>query len=346
MPDLITKIQGHAGRMTLNRPDALNAMTYEMCLEIERQLDLWERDDAVKIVILDAVGDKAFCAGGDIAKMYETAKAGDYDYGRKFWTDEYRLNAKLATSPKPIVSFLQGYTLGGGVGIGCHVPHRIVCETSKIGMPECAIGLIPDVGGSLLLARSPGRVGEYLGITAARMSAADAIWAGFADYFIPQDQWDACISALCETGDLSAIDVYVQVAGPSDLAALQPDIDRCFGGETLSDILNALRFDGSDFAENTMAKLTASPLAMASAVEVTHRVRTLDDIVAALDMEYRFTYRAASDGEFIEGIRAMIIDKDKQPKWQHRLDDRLTLAVSRMLRPLGKDKLDLTEGAQ
>jgi len=150
MSDLIVQVEGTAGRITLNRAKALNALTYEMCLEIEAALDLWEADPKVTVIILDAAGDRAFCSGGDITVMYETAKAGNFEYGRKFWTDEYRLNAKLATSPKPIVSFLHGFTMGGGVGLGCHVSHRVVCANSQIAMPECSIGLVPDVGGSLL----------------------------------------------------------------------------------------------------------------------------------------------------------------------------------------------------
>jgi enoyl-CoA hydratase len=137
--------------------------------------------------VIDAAGDKAFCAGGDIAEMYATGTAGDFDYGRRFWADEYRMNAKLFNFPKPVVTFLQGFTMGGGVGVGCHGSHRIVGDSSQIAMPECGIGLVPDVGGSLILARAPGRLGEYLGTTAARMGPGDAIHAGFADYYIPED---------------------------------------------------------------------------------------------------------------------------------------------------------------
>lgn len=160
MSDLIARKDGKAGRFTLNRPGALNALTYEMCLQIESYLGKWEADPDVEVILFEGAGERAFCAGGDITAMYKTAVAGDYDYGRQFWTDEYRLNAKLATSPKPIISFLHGFTMGGGVGLGCHLPHRIVCESSQIAMPECGIGLVPDVGGSLLLARAPGRFGE------------------------------------------------------------------------------------------------------------------------------------------------------------------------------------------
>jgi enoyl-CoA hydratase len=169
----------------LNRPAALNALTWEMCTPDRGRAGRLGRDDAVAMLVIDAAGEKAFCAGGDIAEMYATGTAGDFDYGRRFWADEYRMNAKLFNFPKPVATFLQGFTMGGGVGVGCHASHRIVCDTSRIAMPECGIGLVPDVGGSLILARAPGRLGEYLGVTAARMGPGDAIYAGFADYLVP-----------------------------------------------------------------------------------------------------------------------------------------------------------------
>ncbi len=344
MTDLITRVDAHAGRITLNRPDALNALTYQMCLDIEAALDGFEADPAITLILIDAAGDKAFCAGGDIAEMYRTAKAGNFEYGRQFWTDEYRLNAKLATSPKPIVSFLQGFTMGGGVGVGCHGSHRIVGESSKIAMPECGIGLVPDVGGSLILANAPGRVGEYLGTTTARMTAADAIWVGFADTFIPEDQWDAVKTALCDTGDVGLIAGFAADPGPAPLAAKLDDINRHFAGVTLPDILRSLSFEDTDFTRDALRRLRGpSPLAMAAAVELIHRNRGQTDIAKALDMEYRYTFRSASDGEFIEGIRALIIDKDKSPKWHHDLHDNMAMDAYKMLRPLGKDALDLSQ---
>ncbi|MEO0401416.1 MAG: enoyl-CoA hydratase/isomerase family protein, partial [Pseudomonadota bacterium] len=199
MTDISIRITGHAGHITLQRPQALNAMTYDMCTAIETALTTWRNDPAVSLIILDAEGERAFCSGGDIAELYATGTKGDYAYGQTFWADEYRLNHLIFHYPKPVVSFLQGFTMGGGVGIGCHGSHRIVGETSQIAMPECGIGLVPDVGGSLMLALAPGRLGEYLGTTAARMNASDAIFAGFADHFIAQTDWEAVKSALIET---------------------------------------------------------------------------------------------------------------------------------------------------
>lgn len=333
---------GKAGHITLDRPKALNALTYEMCLAIEDALDLWADDPDVAVLIIDAAGDKAFCAGGDIAEMYATGVAGDFSYGRRFWRDEYRLNAKLFRFPKPVVSFLQGFTMGGGVGIGCHASHRIVCENSQIAMPEVGIGLVPDVGGSLILANAPGRLGEYLGTTAARMGPGDAILAGFADYFVPIAEWPTLKKTLLETGDWAAVDAAAQESPVATMASAQAEIDRHFGGEALADIVRSLKADATEFTQNALRQLKRNaPLSMACAVEMIHRLRGSDSIERALELEYRFTHRAMEHGDFIEGIRAAIIDKDRSPNWRHDLDDPLDADMSKMLRPLGPDALTL-----
>ena len=341
MSEISIRKQGRAGRITLTRPKALNAVTYEMCLAIEEALDSWREDDEVALVIIDAEGDKAFSAGGDIQKLYETGRAGDFAYGQQFWADEYRLNAKIREYLKPYVAFMQGFTMGGGVGVSCHGSHRIVGETSQIAMPECGIGLVPDVGGSLMLAQAPGRLGEYLGTTGTRMGPADAIVVGFADSYVPQQMWPDLIATLEETGDTAAIDAAAQTPPDGTLRGLQPQIDACFGGETLLDILNTLRADDSDFAAQTLKALSrSSPLSMACAIEMTHRLRRPGATIReALELEYRFTYRAMEHGDFLEGIRAAVIDKDRSPNWQHDLDTPPSLAATKMLMPLGKDKL-------
>ena len=340
--DIHIRKEGRAGRITLNRPKALNALTYDMCLAIDAALDVWMEDTDVALLILDAEGEKAFCAGGDIAEMYATGIAGDFSYGRRFWRDEYRMNAKLFRFPKPVVSFLQGFTMGGGVGVGCHASHRIVCDSSQIAMPEVGIGLVPDVGGSLILANAPGRLGEYLGITAGRMGPADAILAGFADYFIPKTGWAAVKSALVETGDWTQVDAAAITVADGTLASLKDQVDAHFSGESLADILRSLRSEDTDFTKETLKRLGRnSPLAMGCAVEMIHRLRGAEDIERALELEYRFTHRAMEHGDFIEGIRAAIIDKDRRPNWQHDMDALPDVDMSKMLRPLGPDALTL-----
>ena len=345
MSDIDIRITGRAGRITLTRPQALNAMTYEMCLAIEKAFDAWQADDSVQIIVIDAEGDRAFCSGGDIAELYATGTKGDYAYGRKFWADEYRLNHKIFSYPKPVVSLLQGFTMGGGVGIGCHGSHRVVGESSQIAMPECSIGLVPDVGGTLMLALAPGRLGEYLGITGARMNASDAIYSGFADVYVPELKWKNLIAELEKTGSVEAVSHAAEDPDESELKNQQDQIDALFAGERLGDILSLLKTDDSAFVGEALKKIGRnSPLSMACTVEIMHRLRgpslTLEK---ALDLEYRFTYRAMEHGDFLEGIRAAIIDKDRNPKWQYADQDVPLAAVSKMLQPLGADALKLQE---
>ena len=340
MADIDIRVEGKVGRITLNRPKAMNALTYKMCLEIEKALDAWRTDDDVAMLLIDAAGERAFCAGGDIAEMYATGKRGDYDYGRKFWRDEYRMNAKLFEFPKPVASFMQGFTMGGGVGVGCHGRYRVVGESSQIAMPECGIGLVPDVGGSYILARAPGRLGEYIGTTGTRLGAEDAIHAGFADYFAPQADWPALIAALVASGDHSLIKAAAKTPETGKLKSQSADINRHFAGKTLGDIIRSLKAEDTEFTANALKALTRNaPLSMACLVEMVHRLRGSDNIRTALEMEYRFTHRSMQHADFIEGIRAAIIDKDRKPKWKHRLDDPIEADVTRMLMPLGADAL-------
>jgi enoyl-CoA hydratase/carnithine racemase len=252
------------------------------------------------------------------------------------------MNARLFEFPKPTVAFLHGFTMGGGVGVGCHAGLRIVGESAQIAMPECGIGLVPDVGGSMLLAHAPGRLGEFLGTTGFRMGPADAILAGFADVFVPEAEWDAVKARMIETGSNA-----VTGATPPEgrLAAMRADIDRHFAGETIGDIVRSLRADGGAFATETLATLArASPLSLAATVEMLHRLGDAPGIRQALGLEYRFTFRAMEHGDFLEGIRAAIIDKDRNPRWRHADAEAVPATdVARMLLPLGADALTFEE---
>ncbi|PKP74630.1 MAG: enoyl-CoA hydratase [Alphaproteobacteria bacterium HGW-Alphaproteobacteria-6] len=345
MADIVIRREGRAGRITLDRPQALNALTYAMCRGIDAALIEWAGDPSVALVLIDAEGDRAFCAGGDIAEMYATGTAGDLGYGRRFWADEYRMNARIAGYAKPVVSFLQGFTMGGGVGVGCHGSHRIVGETATIAMPECSIGLVPDVGGSYLLATAPGRLGEYLGLTGARMGPGDAILAGFADHFVPEAGWGALKARLIDTGDAGAVAEAARAAPEGRLAALRGEIGALFAGETLGDIARALRHARPPFADEALAAISrAAPLSAACTVEMIHRLRGNPSMRRALEMEYRFTWRAMEHGDFIEGIRALIIDKDRAPRWRHAGPEAVPMVdVARMLMPLGAEALTFGE---
>lgn len=334
MPDIIVRHSGYAGHITLNRPKSLNALTWDMCTAIEAAIEAWRDDAKVKFIMIDGLGDRAFCSGGDISALYASAMSQDYAYGQQFWRDEYRLNAKLAAYPKPIVTFLHGYTMGGGVGVGCHASHRIVCENSKISMPECAIGLVPDVGGSLLLANAPGYIGTFLGLTGHRLDAGDAIYAGFADYFIPQDQWDTLKNALAKTGDLSALQSQSQP--PARLKAQQSTIDTLFCHDTLAEIYENM----PDNARGSRRMARNSPLSMACTVPLINASRQTPTIQNALKHEYRFTYRAVQHSDLVEGIRAAIIDRDHSPKWQHKTWRDVTPEdIKKMTAPLGAEGL-------
>ncbi len=345
MSDIHIRKVGPTGRITLNRPDALNAVTHDMIREIAAILPLWAEDPDIKMLVIDATGERAFSAGGDLTGIYNAMVEGDFEAARLFWREEYVMNAALFHFPKPVATFLQGFTMGGGVGVGCHGSHRVVGESSRIAMPECGIGLAPDVGGTLLLARAPGRLGEYLGTTAHRMAAGDAILAGFADYFVPEADWPGLIEELETQGDWTAIDRASREAPEAALAGSLDLINASFGGETLRDIVNSLRAEGSDWAEATLASLGRNaPLAMAAAVELVHRARVRDTIEAALTNEYRFSHRVAEQGDFREGIRALIVDKDKSPSWgKDAVDSATPATVAAMLMPLGSDELRLEE---
>ncbi|MEO1640361.1 MAG: enoyl-CoA hydratase/isomerase family protein [Pseudomonadota bacterium] len=345
MADIIIRTDGFAGLITLNRPDALNALTWQMLLEIETALDRWRGDPTVKVVMIDGAGDRAFCAGGDIAEMYASGLRRDYDYGRRFWRDEYRLNAKMTRYPKPIVTFLHGFTMGGGVGVGCHASHRIVCEGSRIAMPECGIGLVPDVGGSLLLARAPDGVGPFLGLTGDRMDAGDAIYTGFADTYIDKEAWPALIADLKGQGDINVVAKAGQTPTHCRLSDWQDELATLFGSATRQDLIDKLANAAGPAAETARKAFGRNaPLAMAVGWAILQRIGPETTIEEALDLEFRYTHRAMAQGDFLEGIRAAIIDRDKAPKWQHESLAEVTEdEVAAMLAPMGADALKWEE---
>ncbi|WP_432448032.1 enoyl-CoA hydratase/isomerase family protein [Aliiroseovarius marinus] len=344
MTDVLIRKEGKAGRITLNRPDALNALSYDMCLKIDAALIDWADDDGVALVLIDAEGDRAFCAGGDIREIYDIGLSGDPTRAQNFWRDEYRMNARLFEFAKPVVSLMQGYTMGGGVGVGCHGSHRVMARSSRMAMPECGIGLVPDVGGSLILAGAPGHLGTYIGTTGARLAPGDAIHAGFADHVIPQAEWPALIDTLVATGTPDVILEAAIPPIPGNISALQPMIDAHFGKDTLAEIVASLKAEDSQFSQNALEQLARnSPLSMAATVRMLRQLGRTEDVRKALELEYRFVFRALTHSDLIEGIRAAVIDKDRSPNWKHGLDgpldDALNGDVDAMLAPLGDNTL-------
>lgn len=335
---MIARKQGRAGWLTLNRPKALNALDHEMALALETALDTWRDDPEVDLILIDAEGERAFCAGGDIAAVYHAGKAGDFTAGGAYWRDEYRMNAKIKEYPKPVIAFMQGFVMGGGVGVGGHGSHRVIGETTQVAMPETGIGLVPDVGGSLVLALAPGRVGEYLGVTGTRVNAADAIYGGFADLFIPEADWPALKAKLAETGDPGVLPTGEVPPVPGRLAALRPEIDAAFSGADVREIVGRLRGMDSDFARETLEViLQKSALSEQATLRLVRMTRAAPTIRDALSNEFRFTLRAAEHSDFLEGVRAQIIDKDRTPHWRWSLGTLPPELVDAMLAPVPEE---------
>ena len=340
MSNISIRKAGRAGRITLTRPKALNALSHDMALQIEAALKDWATDDGIACVIFDAEGDKAFCAGGDIADLYHAGKKGNFDHARNFWRDEYRMNARIRAYPKPVVSFMQGFTMGGGVGIGCHAAHRVVDDSTRMAMPECGIGLVPDVGGTFLLACAPGQLGSWLGLTGHRMDAPQAIAASFADYLVARENWASLIAGLEADGDTGTLAAAAQpVSDP--FADTRPEIDTLFAHNSIEAIRAALAASGSELAAAALKAMDrSSPISMAGTLAILRLLQSDGPAMQdALTQEYRFTWRSMQQGDFLEGIRAQIIDKDRSPTWRHALGDVTDHDIAAMLAPLGADEL-------
>ena len=319
-------MEGGVGLITLNRPKAINSLTHSMALEMDAALASWASDPAVTAVLVDGAGERGLCAGGDIVPLYHSAQ-GDGAEGRKFFFDEYRLNARIGAYPKPYVAVMDGLVMGGGVGISAHGSVRIVTDTSKIAMPEVGIGFIPDVGGSFLLSRAPGGLGLHAGLTGAPFGAADAIAMGFADHYIPHTDLPALRAAVIGEGIEAAVTAFAAPPPPGTLVAQRDWIDTCYTGRSVTDILDALRTH-PDPAAHAAAELIAgrSPIALSVALAAIRRAATLDSLPQVLVQEYRISCAALRSHDFVEGIRAAVIDKDRTPHWSPATLEAVTAA--------------------
>ncbi|MCX6483451.1 MAG: enoyl-CoA hydratase/isomerase family protein [Mycobacterium sp.] len=313
--EILTRIDGRVGFLTLNRPKAINSLTHTMVIAMDAALADWARDDAVDAVVVSGAGERGLCAGGDVVAIYHSVQA-DGAEARRFWFDEYRLNARIAAFPKPYIVLMDGIVMGGGLGIGMHGSIRVVTDTSKIAMPEVGIGLIPDVGGTMLLSRAPGLLGLHAALTGAPSSGSDAIVLGFADHYVPHADLQAFTAAVVTDGVPAALSAYAQHPPPSDLAAQRDWIDDCYAGKTVSDIVAALR--GLDTGPaNDAADLiaTRSPVALAVTLASIRRAATYTTLEETLVAEYRVSCAAARSHDLLEGIRAQVVDKDRNPTW-------------------------------
>ncbi|MDO3649880.1 enoyl-CoA hydratase/isomerase family protein [Nocardia mangyaensis] len=319
-PEVLIELRDGLGSITLNRPKAINALNHSMTLAITDALRSWAEDDAVRAVVVTGAGERGLCAGGDIVAIHADAKTGtagaDSPTGR-FWRDEYLLNALIGNYPKPYVVIMDGIVMGGGVGLSAHGSHRIVTERSKIGMPEVGIGFVPDVGGTYLLSRAPGELGTHVALTTARMSAGDAIAAGFADYYVPSDAIPELLDAL-RTADVDeAVAKFAQAAPASDLLAQQSWIDACYSADTVEEIAARLQADSASKAADAAGDLLAkSPVSLKVTLRALRAARELPSLAAVLDQEYRVSIATLASHDLVEGIRAQVIDKDRNPQWR------------------------------
>src|ERR1700755_3445567 len=321
-PDLIVRREGAAGIIRLNGRKAINAMTLEMSEGIDAALDQFEKDPAVALVLLEGAGERGLCAGGDIRGLYESSREGG-DLGKRFWRQEYVMNARIGKYPKPYVAFMDGLVMGGGVGLSAHSSHRVVTERNKLAMPEVGLGFFPDVGGTWLLSRSPGELGTYFGLTGQTMNGPDAIHARFADAVVPSEKLPALREVLTKIrpGTMSRevkalIDGFATGETSGPVAAKQSAIDAWFGHDRMEDIVAALKQDGSELAQATLKALAdKSPRGMVVTLKLLRLARTSSLLEECLVREYRAALEVFASDDFREGVRAAVIDKDRNPKW-------------------------------
>ncbi len=319
---LLVRADGTVGHVTLDRPRAINAVDDDMIRGIAAALERFERDPDIQLVLLDGAGDRGFCAGGDVRTLREQILAGDEAAAMAFFRHEYALNARIAEYPKPVVVFADGVTMGGGIGLAGHAAVRVVTERSRLAMPETRIGFTPDVGGSWLLARAPGRLGEYLALTGSSMDAADAIHAGFADHMVPADRLADVRHALVTRADpqtpTEIVLLFDETPEPSRLAAAQGWIDDCFSADTVAGILERLRGrPEADAGETADLLETLPPTALTVTLAAVRSARRLPDLRAALAQEYALVeWFGRTQPDLVEGIRAQVVDKDRSPRWR------------------------------
>ncbi|PWV77406.1 enoyl-CoA hydratase [Nocardia neocaledoniensis] len=346
--EVLFEVRDGLGLITLNRPRAINALTHSMCSAITAALRDWAVDPAIRTVAIVGAGERGLCAGGDIVAIHRDAKAvteggpAPLDTpSAAFWRDEYLLNDLIGGYPKPYVAIMDGIVMGGGVGVSAHGSHRVVTERSQIGMPETGIGFVPDVGGTYLLARTPGELGTHVALTTARMGAGDAIFAGFADTFVPSADLPALLDALRTLPADEAIARFAAPAPDSELAAQRGWIDTCYAADTVEEIVEALR--AADAPEATKAAedlLSKSPIAVKATLRALRGARELPTLAAALAVELRMTVTALSTHDLVEGIRAQVIDKDRAPRWSPATLAEVTPAqVEAYFAPLGAGEL-------
>jgi enoyl-CoA hydratase len=351
--DLIVRSDGALRRITLNRPQALNAITLDMAVGMTALLRAWQSDPKVGAVLLDGAGDRGFCAGGDIRALYEAAKnnaktkpveAAD-TLPVRFWATEYKLNVLIARYAKPVIAVMDGLVMGGGVGLSAHAPHRVVTERSAVAMPEVGIGFFPDVGAAFLLARAPGDIGTYLALTGQRLSAADALFCKLADMHVPVDRLIELPAVLANCRSHNEVRAGLErlsaAPAPARLPKEREWIDACYRGDVLEEIiarLGACRADGAQAALETMRK--ASPTSLKVTLRNIRSAAAFERVEQSFAQDYRIALACIAGHDFIEGIRAAVIDKDRNPRWRPETIEAVTAEiVARHFRSVGELEL-------
>src|SRR4029077_20032424 len=348
--DLIVRSDGALRRITLNRPQALNAITLDMVVAMTALLREWQADPKVGAVLIDGAGDRGFCAGGDIRALYEAAKTKPVEAAdalpARFWATEYKLNVLIARYAKPVIAVMDGLVMGGGVGLSAHAAHRVVTERSSVAMPEVGIGFFPDVGAAFLLARAPGDIGTYLALTGQRLGAADALSCKLADLHLPVDRLIELPAVLANDRSHDEVGAGLErlsaAPGPARLPKEREWIDACYCGDVLEEIiarLSTCRADGAPAALETMRK--TSPTSLKVTLRNIRSAAAFDRVEQSFAQDYRIALACIAGHDFIEGIRAAIIDKDRNPRWRPETIEAVTREiVDRHFRTVGE--LELT----
>jgi enoyl-CoA hydratase len=343
--DVLIRTQGHAGIISLNRPAALHALTLDMVHAMTATLQKWTKSKKVKCVIIDHAEGRGFCAGGDISFLRNSAVHDDGGSGRKFFHDEYQLNHLLFTYPKPVVAFMDGITMGGGVGISQPAKYRVATEHTRFAMPETGIGLFSDVGGGWYLSRLEGRVGQYLALSGARINGAECEALGLATHYLSSDTTGEVKHRISEEDPdrIEGILGQMSVKPPESKLTDQDNIiriNRLFASDVYEKILAALESDGSDWAMREAATLgTKSPQTCKVALRQLAEGAKMTDFADNMRMEYRIASRVLTRPDFAEGVRAVIVDKDNAPKWNPAKAEGVTDALlDEIFAPLPADE--------
>lgn len=338
--EILASTEGRVGRLRLNRPKALHALNEAMCRTMIDALVAWRADPQIELVLLDHADGRGFCAGGDVRAVAESGKS-DGKAARAFFHTEYQLNHLLFTYAKPVVSFLDGIVMGGGVGIGLPARHRVATERTVFAMPEATIGLFPDVGGGWYLSRLPGRIGQYLALTAARLNGADMKAIGLATHYIPSEKLeDVKAGLIVGPRDVQAILEAASTAPPeASILGEQAEIDRLFAADTLEDILDTLARDPGDWARKALESLrTKSPQSCKVALRQLREGALRTDFVEEMRVEYGLAAHVSMRHDFIEGVRALLVDKDNAPTWDPATPEGVTDSMlDRIFAPLPED---------